>query len=99
MAAVERLSLELGALSKPFSDQLASQGIPFDAETIRHLELDALAISRLKVRGVVSYSAGNRLYDKIFKSVWAEARRAATASPEGGSTGAPDDQIQKAVKP
>lgn len=74
-----RVTLELGLMRKPFAEQLASQGLPFDADTIAHLDKDADAASRLKLRGILTYSAGNAAYDKIAKRVWAEVGRAAKA--------------------
>lgn len=73
-------TLELGFARKPLVEQLEAQGLPFNRETIEHLDRDADAVSRLKCRGVVGYAAGNRLYDKIFKLVWAEVRRAVKAT-------------------
>lgn len=68
--------IEFGALSKPISEQLSEQGHAFDAEAIAHLERDAEAVSRLKVRGVVPHAAGNRAYDKLAKRVWAALSKA-----------------------
>lgn len=76
----DNVTLELGFARKPFAEQLEAQGLPFNRETIEHLDRDADAISRLKCRGVVAYAAGNKLYDKIAKLVWAEVGRAMKAA-------------------
>jgi len=83
----QEYTLELGAFAKPFSEQLAGQGLPFDAETMGHLELDAQAASRLKIRGVLAYGVGNATYDKIAKKVWAEVKRSLSDAARSVSLG------------
>lgn len=83
--APQRHTLELGCFAKPFSEQLTAQGLRFNADTMRHLELDAEAASRLKVRGVLAYGVGNATYDKIAKRVWAEVKRAMATGQSGAA--------------
>lgn len=83
--AQKEFTLELGCFAKPFSEQLSAQGLPFDPEIMGHLDRDGEAASRLKVRGVLTYSIGNAAYDKIAKRVWAEVARSIKVAREHSS--------------
>lgn len=87
-----KLTIELGWSAKPFAEQLASQGLVFDQDTIHHLHLDMQAASRLKTRGVIGYAAGERLYDKIAKAVWKEVARCEAARATGPRVAAQVDR-------
>lgn len=61
--------LSFGAMSKPISLQIWNQKLEFDEKVISHLQLDADALTRLRVRGILTNSAfavaEKKLYHKI----------------------------------
>jgi len=70
------LDLYFGALCEPLSVQLERQGLTADAKDIKHWQIDADALSRLYIRGLVRSSDRSRiqraLYEKIKRGVKVE---------------------------
>ena len=62
--------LEFGWMADQLADQLGQQGIPHDSEEVEHFQKDSDAISRLRVRGVLTPSEGDRAYDRLAKRIW-----------------------------
>lgn len=73
-------SLMFGIFADPIPDQLSKMGIAIDPVDAEHFEKDMRAISRAKVRGLLTDSEGNRAYDRLGKRI-----RAALAKAEGRS--------------
>lgn len=65
-----KVTIAFGWMNPPLAEQLSSQGLGFDAEDVAHHQKDADAISRLRVRGVITTSEGDRAYDRLAKRVW-----------------------------
>lgn len=90
-------------MNDPLADQLAAQELPFDPDTVDHFQRDSEAISRLRVRGVITHSEGDRAYDRLGKRVWAEVARAAKANPppsaRPGQSGSPQTLDEPNPKP
>ena len=91
-----RHTLAFGWMNDPLAVQLTRQGLSFDAKVMDHHQKDSEAISRLRVRGVITNSEGDRAYDRLAKRVWKDVRfgntEPADASPEGAAP-APDAEL------
>ena len=65
-----------GGLAKPLREQLNDIGVRLDDEKVRHFELDADAVFRLVVRGVITPAERERAYRRLTKLIGEEIKRA-----------------------
>lgn len=69
----KRLKIAIGAISPKLKTQIQDQDYLFSEEMMHHFQLDADAIIRLKVRGIIPPAqidkACQRLVDRISKHV------------------------------
>jgi hypothetical protein len=63
------LKLQIGALCEPIAKQLRAQKLKFEPERVKHLQRDADAYVRLKVRGLLNADAQRRIPELIFNKV------------------------------
>lgn len=64
------LEIYFGALCDPIAEQLVKQGAAdFDAIDIHHFQLDADAITRLSVRGLIPDGQRRQLHTKLFTRI------------------------------
>lgn len=70
------LTLRFGALAPKIKNQLPP-GVTIDAGNLEHFQLDADAITRLGVRGLISAVALKAARQKLMNRVVEAARRAA----------------------
>ncbi len=61
------MQIELGALAKPLTEQLAGSGI--DHKKLQVFDLDANAISRLYVRGLITESQATAARKKLLRTI------------------------------
>lgn len=65
-----KFSISCGSLAKPFQEQLKEQGLRVsDKKALGHLQLDADAVVRLAVRGLLPHSATTIVRRKIVDRV------------------------------
>lgn len=70
--------IELGALAPKLSEQLKDSIIPKD--DLKHFDLDATAISRLHVRGMLNDSQTRQARTKLLKKLEATAKKVRAAN-------------------
>lgn len=71
--------LMFGIFADPIPDQLKAMGIPLNAEDAEHFEKDMRAISRAKVRGLLTDAEGDRAYDRLGKRIRQMLQKASAA--------------------
>jgi hypothetical protein len=85
----ERLTIEFGWMGPTLAEQRVAEFI--DADTLDHFQKDADAISRLRVRSVITSSAGDKAYDRLSNRIFAEVAKQvkarANGQPESGQGG------------
>lgn len=64
-----KLKLAFGAMSRRLSEQLDSQEIKYKTEDVLHFQLDADAITRLRVRGLLSDGETDKVRRKLTKRI------------------------------
>jgi len=65
----ETFQLAFGAISAPLATQLIDQDLNFNDDELAHFQADHDAIVRLKVRGYVSDTIRDNLYNKLHKRI------------------------------
>ena len=63
---MRKLSIHLGALAPPLSEQLAGLA---DPDTLAHFDRDAEAIARLAVRGLLTGAEKEAAYKRLVKAI------------------------------
>lgn len=72
----EKLSITFGSMCEPIVQQLARQGLAIaDGRKIDQIQMDADAITRLVVRGIISEASARRARQKVFFGIKKEAAK------------------------
>jgi hypothetical protein len=88
-------SIEFGWAATPLAEQLAGRGL--NADDIAHWQLDADAVSRIKVRGLLPDREGRKAYDRLAKKI---GRALAKAAPRvAGAAEQPEERNDGAALP
>jgi len=69
----EKLSITFGSMCEPIAKQLAQQGRTIPADKLDHIQMDADAIARLVVRGIITEASARRARQKVFLRIKKEA--------------------------
>jgi hypothetical protein len=64
-----KLRIAFGAMSKPLHEQISEHGIPIKEGEMAHYQKDAEAITRLRIRGMLSDKEVGNTQIRLMKSI------------------------------
>lgn len=65
----QKIGIRFGAMAPSIKEQIKEQGFKIDPTDCAHLQKDAEAITRLRIRGLLTDSACKSAHDKLFKKI------------------------------
>lgn len=63
------MKLQLGVIAPPIYEQLDEQDLAYDKTIINNFDMDRLALTRLRIRGILSNAPITKGFDKLFKMI------------------------------
>jgi hypothetical protein len=64
-----KLRIAFGAMSKPLHEQISEHGIPVTQDEMSHYQKDAEAITRLRIRGMLSDKEVGNTQNRLMKNI------------------------------
>jgi hypothetical protein len=64
-----KLRIAFGAMSKPLHEQISEHGIPVTQDEMSHYQKDAEAITRLRIRGMLSDKEVGNTQIRLMKNI------------------------------
>lgn len=74
------VGIHFGALAPSMKDQLAEQGLVADEKDLERWQGDALAINRLRIRGLIADGAAQTANKRLLRAILKKVDRNATPS-------------------